>query len=165
MSSKCDCLLDIIVLKHGPGCSVHAKQQSFPMLCFGCGVAYAQGNVREPCPAAHREHWGHEWVSPRVIELTQKCVDYQVELERCQAEIAGLKQDYFKATSADFVQSTAVYREIEKALERAVTALEASKKVLLMENALRGSEYGWQEFIQKTIDPAIQYSSAGGGRE
>lgn len=39
--------------------------------CFSCGITYTSEIATEPCDQAHREHWGHEWVSQRVIRLTQ----------------------------------------------------------------------------------------------
>lgn len=42
------------------------------LLCFSCKVPYASSIRSEACPQAHREHWSHEWVSQRVIDLTDK---------------------------------------------------------------------------------------------
>lgn len=41
-----------------------------------------------------------------------------------------------------------------------VEALKECKKVLHVENALRGREYGWEEFIKEYIDPPLAQANA-----
>lgn len=38
--------------------------------CFSCGVTYSPETAKQQCDQAHREEWGHEWVSQRVTDLT-----------------------------------------------------------------------------------------------
>lgn len=40
--------------------------------CFSCEVPYSPAIHSQTCDMAHREHWGHEWVSQRVVNLTNK---------------------------------------------------------------------------------------------
>lgn len=42
--------------------------------CFSCGVHYSPERASETCDMAHRETWGHEWVSGRVCKLTDMIV-------------------------------------------------------------------------------------------
>lgn len=49
--------------------------------CFSCGVEWKEEIHNQSCDQAHREHWGHEWVSQRVINLTDKVVNLQCQLE------------------------------------------------------------------------------------
>lgn len=41
------------------------------LTCFSCKVAYSPAISSAHCDLAHRENWGHEWVSERVHNLTK----------------------------------------------------------------------------------------------
>lgn len=65
------------------------KRLSEGLRCFSCRVAYSSENATEACYQAHREGWTHEWVSQRVIDLTQKCVEHVNRLQEQENQIEG----------------------------------------------------------------------------
>lgn len=42
------------------------------MQCFSCKIPFSHEIAKQSCDLSHREHWPHEWVSQRVIDLTDK---------------------------------------------------------------------------------------------
>jgi hypothetical protein len=82
--------LDLAALKaHSAKCPKHplaaerdaALKHASLLKCFSCGKAWSVEADAENCDQAHRETWGHEWVSPRVNDLTARLAKVNEELD------------------------------------------------------------------------------------
>lgn len=60
----------------------HLEGNMKELKCFSCGVQWSWENHADRCDMAHREEWGHEWVSQRVIDLTNKAAQLMQLLEQ-----------------------------------------------------------------------------------
>ncbi len=61
------------------------------LLCFSCKAHWTPENDKEKCDLAHRESWGHEWVTHRVLALTQSLLDASTARDAAEARIKRLE--------------------------------------------------------------------------
>lgn len=52
------------------------------LVCFSCRVIWTPELDKAACDCAHREHWGHEWVTGRVMELTERLFEANAERDK-----------------------------------------------------------------------------------
>lgn len=60
--------------------------------CFSCHVEWTPERDEERCDCAHREEWPHEWVSRRVIDVTNKCCEHLDTIEELREQLAGMTE-------------------------------------------------------------------------
>ena len=64
------------------------QAQYVGMKCYSCGVKWKLEIHNESCDMSHREHWAHEWVGQRVLDLTKLLSDANNEIKRLKTELS-----------------------------------------------------------------------------
>lgn len=110
-------------------------------ICFSCSVRCdSEVREKEPCPLAHEAHWGHEWVSERVLLVTQKCVEHIDARDAARSGLTDTVQLLRRAKANTITLFTALaneFRHIGKGADGDLLIRERDVEVELLDAAIR----------------------------